>query len=225
MKIAAAASVFTLMFGFGALSASAGNVEYRILVNGQDVDEIDEGAGTYEIEIQVQVSDNDIPGAGPGGLTGFAFNVPLETGLDAVEASFLGNPTGSWDIDALPSPLVLAGALTGEEASNPQFELFDVSGGFIPSTTNFGDIGAGQFTTIMSGGQFEWDGTEGATLTLEPTGALVAVLNQAGTGIASVDATTIVGDSVVFGNVIPEPTSLALIGLGVAGVVSRRRRA
>lgn len=206
--------------------ASAGTVQYKILVNGQDVDTIPADGGgivtpgvEFNVQILALVPDVDFGGGFLGGLLQYSIDLVESddalTPTQGVGGPPLFLPNGSWAGTSV-SPLVnYAGTVDAGGA--------DVLGqtGAIPPTSfdaNFNTFAAGVWSEVGSG-PLTWNGNA-TVLDLVP-GALDAQIIY-GLSAGPENPTAVSGDSVEFLG-IPEPATMSLLALGAVALLRRRK--
>lgn len=207
--------------------ASAGTVQYKILVNGQDVDTIPADGGgivtpgvEFNVQILALVPDVDFGGGFLGGL--------LQYSIDLVESDDALAPTPNWI--PVPPPGHAGDSWAGTSvaplvnyAGTVNAGGADVLGqtGAIPPTsfdTNFNTFAAGVWSEVGSG-PMTWNGNA-TVLDLVP-GALDAQIIY-GDSAGPEKPTAATGDSVEFLG-IPEPATMSLLALGAVALLRRRK--
>jgi hypothetical protein len=224
-KFFALAAIASLL---AAQAAQASIVDYRILINGTEGTTFDLAAGTHTLTVQARVTENEIAPGQPGGILQSAFNLSDTAGSLSwkdTEGGFLGAPDGLWDSTA-PAAFDshFRGTLT-DAGRNIVAETGAVAPGNF--TAKFNLLGAGVFSEVSTG-SFTFNGTA-TTLNLvvaNPAGGDILVAGLNGSTVAGVFPTTVNNVSVTIGGggpVIPEPGTLAMAGMGLVGLVLRRR--
>lgn len=214
--------LFAVALYFVANGATAATLNYRLLIDGTEASMHVLGAGTYGLEVQAMVTENDVAG-NPGGLLQSAFNLSDSAGAIVwtdTQGGFLGGPDGLWDSTA---PAVFTSHFQGTLVNDGK-EIVAETGAIAPGsfTAQFNAVGAGVWSTVAEG-TFDYNGSMTTLeLSLAPADVLVAGLNTAGTGIAGRNPEVVMGASTVLG--IPEPTSLVLSSICLGALALRRRR-
>ena len=211
INIFALTAVITLVASSFALAQVSPVLDYKILINGTEAASHSLAAGTHAIEIQAQVSNNDLTGGGVhGGLLQSAFDLTDTAGAiqwEDIAGGFIGGSNGLWDSTANAA---FDSHFQGTLADGGT-DVIAETGAIAPGdfTTQFGDIGANVFSFIASG-NFTWDGNDTTIdLTIDnPFGGDIIVAALNGSAIVGGVPTTVNGASTMLtagtgGNLAP----------------------
>lgn len=206
-----------------ATAANAATVEFRILINGDDLTNYSGAAGTVDVTIQGRTIDSIFATAGGndylGSIAVYSINLQDSTGngLTSVLApvqgeDFLGDPDGFWASTANASYVTHN---VGIANGGPTYDVVQDLGGMStpPSGANAYQVGGGIFPTGTSTvgnwatlvtGQFTYAGGD-ATLSIVAVPSGQAVYNNVGSSKTAA-STAVITDSVIFGATGPTNT-------------------
>jgi hypothetical protein len=212
--------------------AGAANIEYRVLINGADLEIVTEAevaAGVeFMVQIQVLVTENDLFGEQGGVLQYSADLDEQDLGVDAL------TPTRNWipfpppgdfgDSWASTSVLPMTNYAGSVDAivGLVTVDVLGQTGAIAPGdfVANYNTFGSGGWSTGGAGPKTR-DGT-GTTLVLSPGSAdSQLVYSTDGTVFGAFAPDSSSGDSVLF---VPEPASMSLLVIGGVAALIRRKK-
>jgi len=216
--------LFAALIALTATTAQAQVVTYNIFIDGDDSSVQMLAPGTYELRVEVIVTDNDITGSGnDGGILQSAFDLTDTANAivwEDVIGGFLGGSNGLWDSTPHATFDTTFAATLADGDTDAIAETGSIANGNY--NDEFGTIGA-NFFSVVATGNFTYDGSEtflNLTVANPILDVLVAALSG---GVVAASANTVNGDSIQL-TAIPEPATLLLAGMGLIGIVSLRRR-